>query len=317
MKKSSKTAVRKKAAAKRSAPRVHRGVQTGPVIGILGGSGLYGMEGLKNTRWRKVASPWGDPSDEILFGQLGEVQLAFLPRHGRGHRISPSAINYRANIDALKRAGVTDILSISACGSLREDMAPGDFVIVDQFIDRTFAREKSFFGTGLVAHVSMAHPVCGRLGDALETAARDAKLRVHRGGTYLAMEGPQFSSQAESELYRSWGCSVIGMTNMPEAKLAREAEICYATVAMVTDYDCWHPGHDAVDVAAVIRVLLDNAAKGQELVRRVAPILADRPHVCPKGCDRALDNALITAPEARDKKLMKKLDAVAGRVLKA
>lgn len=303
---------------KARAPAVNRGAAAaGPVIGILGGSGLYSMAGLEKTRWRRVASPWGAPSDELLFGEYQGIRLVFLPRHGRGHRISPSEINYRANIDALKRAGVTDILSISACGSLREDMKPGDFVIVDQFIDRSFARPKSFFGTGMVAHVSMAHPVCGRLGDALEAAARKARIPVHRRGTYLTMEGPQFSTQAESHLYRQWGCSVIGMTNMPEAKLAREAEICYATVAMVTDYDCWHPDHDAVDVASVIRVLLDNAEKAQALVRGVLPLLAERPHLCPQGCDHALDNALITAPEARDKKLLKKLDAVAGRVLKA
>ncbi len=216
------------------------------MLGIIGGSGVYNIDGLENTRWVKAESPFGEASDEVLIGELpignSERQsIAFLPRHGRGHRIPPSAINFHANIDALKRLGVTDIVSVSAVGSLREDLAPGTFVIVDQFIDRTFAREKSFFGSGLVAHVSMARPVCGRLGDHLHAAAQQTGIPVVRGGTYLVMEGPQFSSLAESEMYRSWGCDVIGMTNMPEAKLAREAEICYATVAMVTDYDCWHP----------------------------------------------------------------------------
>jgi len=215
-----------------------------PAIGIIGGSGVYDIDGLVNTRWEKVATPFGEPSDELLFGELGGQRLVFLPRHGRGHQIPPSEINFRANIDVLKRAGVTDVISVSAVGSLREHLAPGTFVIVDQFIDRTFARVKSFFGKGLVAHVSMAHPVCGRLGDRIEAAAAEAKIKAVRGGTYLVMEGPQFSSLAESELYRTWNCDVIGMTNMPEAKLAREAEMCYATVAMVTDYDCWHPNHD-------------------------------------------------------------------------
>ncbi len=287
-----------------------------PVIGIIGGSGVYDIDGLAEAEWRHVASPFGQPSDDLLFGKLGDAQLVFLPRHGRGHGQSPSTINYRANIDALKRAGCTDILSISACGSLREELAPGTFVLIDQFIDRTFAREKSFFGEGLVAHVSMAHPVCPRLGNALEAAATSLGLTHVRGGTYLTMEGPQFSSLAESELYRSWGCSVIGMTNMPEAKLAREAEICYATVAMVTDYDCWHPDHEAVDVAAVIKVLGDNAGNARDLVRHTAPTLAGRREVCRAGCDRALDHAMITAPEARDPALNKVLDAVAGRVLK-
>ena len=254
-----------------------------PVIGIIGGSGVYDIDGLTEAEWRHVDSPFGRPSDDLLFGKLGDSQLVFLPRHGRGHGQSPSTINYRANIDALKRAGCTDILSISACGSLREELAPGTFVLIDQFIDRTFAREKSFFGAGMVAHVSMAHPVCPRLGDALEAAATSLGLAHVRGGTYLTMEGPQFSSLAESELYRSWGCSVIGMTNMPEAKLAREAEICYATVAMVTDYDCWHPDHEAVDVAAVIKVLGDNADNARELVRHTAPALAGGPPVAARG----------------------------------
>jgi len=292
------------------------GDQAKPVIGVLGGSGVYDIDGLTNTRWEKIESPFGDPSDELLFGELDGAQLVFLPRHGRGHKHSPTTVNYRANIDALKRAGVTDIVSVSAVGSFREELPPGTFVVVDQFIDRTFAREKSFFGTGLVAHVSVAHPVCARLGDAVEAAATSLDINVVRGGTYLAMEGPQFSSLAESELYRSWNCDVIGMTNMPEAKLAREAEICYATVAMVTDYDCWHPDHDNVEVADIIRVLLNNADNARSLVKQVAPGLAsDRPETCPHGCDRALEMALITQPEARDPAVAAKLDAVAGRVL--
>ena len=237
--------------------------QVGPVIGIIGGSGLYDIDGLEEKTWRVVETPWGAASDALLFGTLGDVRCVFLPRHGRGHPLSPTHLNYRANIDALKRAGVTDVLSLSAVGSLKAELPPGHFVIVDQFIDRSFAREKSFFGEGVVAHVSMAHPVCARLGDALDGACRDLGLPVTRGGTYLVMEGPQFSTKAESELYRSWGCSVIGMTNMPEAKLAREAELCYATVAMVTDYDCWHPDHDHVTVDAVVRVLLENADKAR------------------------------------------------------
>ena len=286
-----------------------------PVLGIVGGSGVYDIEGLSNKRWQRVASPFGEASDELLLGELGGQQLVFLPRHGRGHRIPPSEINYRANIDVLKRVGVTDLISVSAVGSLREDLPPGMFVIVDQFIDRTFAREKSFFGTGLVAHVSMAHPVCRRLGDHLEAATRSAGIKAVRGGTYLVMEGPQFSSLAESKLYRSWGCDVIGMTNMPEAKLAREAEICYASVAMVTDFDCWHPDHDHVTVDAIIKVLLANADKARSLVKTVAPaLLADTcAPTCP--CRSALQHALITAPEARDPKLVQRLDAVAGRLL--
>ena len=285
------------------------------VIGVIGGSGVYEIDGLTETEWRTVQSPFGQPSDQLLFGRLGDQQLVFLPRHGRGHRHSPSTINYRANIDALKRAGCTDVISISACGSFREDLPPGTFVLIDQFIDRTFAREKSFFGEGLVAHVSVAHPVCTRLGDALEAAAAALEIPHARGGIYLAMEGPQFSSLAESELYRSWGCAVIGMTNMPEAKLAREAELCYATVAMVTDFDCWHPDHGHVQVADVIKVLLANADNARALVRQAAASLHDRPPACPAGCDRALEFALITTPEARDNAMAAKLDAVAGRVL--
>jgi 5'-methylthioadenosine phosphorylase len=285
------------------------------MLGVIGGSGVYNIEGLRGTKWTKVESPFGQPSDEVLVGELDDQRVAFLPRHGRGHRLPPSGINFRANIDALKRLGVTDIVSVSAVGSLREHLAPGMFVIVDQFIDRTFAREKSFFGEGLVAHVSMAHPVCKRLGDHLQGAADDAGLNAVRGGTYLVMEGPQFSSYAESELYRGWNCDVIGMTNMPEAKLAREAEICYATVAMVTDYDCWHPGHDNVTVDAVIKVLLANAEGARTLVRKVAPRLHHDMAATQCSCRSALEHALITAPEARDPRVAQRLSAVAGRVL--
>jgi 5'-methylthioadenosine phosphorylase len=246
---------------------------------------------------------------------LNGQKMVFLPRHGRGHLIPPTDINFRANIDSLKRAGVTDVISVSAVGSLREHLRPGMFVIVDQFIDRTFARAKSFFGTGLVAHVSMAHPVCGRLGDHIEAAAREAGIEVARGGTYLVMEGPQFSSLAESELYRSWNCDVIGMTNMPEAKLAREAELCYATVAMVTDFDCWHPNHDAVNVDAIIKVLFANADKARSMVKKVALHLRDDDKATTCGCRSALEYALITAPDARDPEMVKRLDAVAGRLL--
>ncbi len=287
-----------------------------PTLGVLGGSGIYEIDGLENVEWRKVETPWGEASDELLFGSLEGVQMVFLPRHGRGHRLSPSSINYRANIDALKRAGVTDLISLSAVGSFRDELAPGHFVIVDQFIDRTFAREKSFFGTGLVAHVSVAHPTNSRLADWCEEACRSEGITVHRGGTYLAMEGPQFSTLAESNLYRQWGCDVIGMTNMPEAKLAREAEIPYCTVAMVTDYDCWHPDHDNVEVDALIRVLMTNADKARTLVKQVAPRMKERPAVCPSGDDRALEVALITAPEKRDPEFLKKFDAIAGRLLK-
>src|SRR5688572_17266847 len=285
------------------------------ILGILGGSGVYEIDGLEHTRWEKIQTPWGDPSDALLFGDLGGQKLVFLPRHGRGHRRSPTTVNYRANIDALKRAGVTDIIALSACGSLREDLPPGTFVIIDQLIDRTFEREKTFFSTGMVAHVSMAHPVCNRLGDALEKAAKELRIPHHRKGTYITMEGPQFSTLAESKLYRSWGMDVIGMTNAPEAKLAREAELCYATVAMVTDFDCWHPDHEVVEVAAVIKVLIENAGHARDLVRNVARRLRDRPSACPHGCDRALEHALITAPDARDPKVLEKLDAVMKRVL--
>jgi 5'-methylthioadenosine phosphorylase len=288
----------------------------GPVIGIIGGSGLDRIDGLGDVEWRRVDSPFGATSDEFCFGRLAGHRVVFLPRHGRGHVLPPSEIPFRANIDALKRCGVTDIVSLSAVGSLREDLAPGDFVVIDQFIDRTFARAKSFFGRGCVAHVSMAHPVCGRVGDAIAQAAPAAGLALKRGGTYLVMEGPQFSTLAESELYRSWGCDVIGMTNMPEAKLAREAEICYATVAMVTDYDCWHPGHDAVTVEMIVSVLQANADKARALIKSLVPLLAAHEGPCRQGCRHALDHALITAPGARDPALLARLDAVAGRVLR-
>jgi 5'-methylthioadenosine phosphorylase len=289
---------------------------SGRVIGVIGGSGLYRIDGLADLEWRRVESPFGRTSDEFCFGNLDGQKVVFLPRHGRGHQLPPSAINFRANIDALKRVGVTDIVSLSAVGSLREDLAPGDFVVIDQFIDRTFAREKSFFGPGVVAHVSIAHPVCGRIGDAVVAAAPPAGIAAKRGGTYIVMEGPQFSTLAESELYRRWGCDVIGMTNMPEAKLAREAEICYATVAMVTDYDCWHPGHEAVSVEMILAVLNANAAKARALIREVVPLLARHAGPCRQGCDHALQHALITAPEHRDPALLGRLDAVAERVLK-
>ncbi len=285
------------------------------VIGVIGGSGVYAIDGLEGAEWQEVHSPWGAPSDAVLTGRLDGVKMAFLPRHGRGHVHSPSTVPYRANIDVLKRLGVSDIISVSACGSFREEMAPGDFVIVDQFIDRTFAREKSFFGAGCVAHVSVAHPVCARLSAACLAGARASGITVHEGGTYLAMEGPQFSSLAESRLYReNWGCDVIGMTNMPEAKLAREAEICYASVAMVTDYDCWHPEHDNVEVADIVKTLTGNAEKARAMITRL-PALLGAHAPCEKGCDRALEYALITAPEARDAALVARLDAVAGRVL--
>lgn len=286
------------------------------MIGIIGGSGLYQIDGLEGSSWVRVKSPWGKPSDDVLVGRLGGVPMAFLPRHGRGHVHSPTDVNYRANIDALKRLGCTDLVAVSAVGSLRQDYRPGDFVIVDQYIDRTVAREKSFFGSGCVAHVGFAHPVCPRLSDACTDAARAAGVTVHRGATYVAMEGPQFSTLAESRMYRSWGADLIGMTAMPEAKLAREAELCYANVAMVTDYDCWHPAHDAVDVSAVIRTLTANAGHARDMVARLPVLLGASRAPCPHGCDRALDMAIMTAPDRRDPDLVEKLDAVAGRLLK-
>ena len=286
------------------------------VIGIIGGSGVYDIEGLEDARWERIETPWGEPSDAVLKGRLDGIDMVFLPRHGRGHVHSPGSVPYRANIDALKRAGVTDVISVSAVGSFREEMAPGDFVIIDQFIDRTFDREKSFFGPGCVAHVSAANPTCPRLSAACLTAAREAGVTVHEGGTYLAMEGPQFSTLAESKMYReSWGCDVIGMTNMPEAKLAREAELCYASIAMVTDYDSWHPDHGEVDVSAILATLTANASNARATVAGLPRLLGAEREPCPHGCDRALDFAIITAPEARDPALLAKLDAVAGRVL--
>jgi 5'-methylthioadenosine phosphorylase len=287
-------------------------------LGVIGGSGLYQIAGLEGGRWETIASPWGAPSDQVYRGRMHGIELVFLPRHGRGHRLGPTQVNYRANIDVLKRAGCTDLLSISACGSLKESMAPGDFVIVDQFIDRTFAREKSFFGEGIAAHVSMAHPVSSRLAGMAGDEAEALGVKVHRGGTYLVMEGPQFSSLAESKLYRSWGCAVIGMTNMPEAKLAREAELPYATVAMVTDYDCWREEVEAVSVTDVLQVLHANAGRAGDLVRRIARRLGGAPRTPdPDGIDTCLDHAIITAPDARSPALLARLDAVAGRALRA
>ena len=288
---------------------------TPPVIGVIGGSGVYEIDGLTNTEWRQVVSPFGMPSDELLFGELDGQQIVFLPRHGRGHQVPPSGLNFRANIDAMKRAGVTEIISISAVGSLKEEYAPGHFVLVDQFIDRTFARQKTFFEEGCVAHVSLADPVCSRLGDHISGALSDTGIEYTRGGTYMVMEGPQFSTRAESNLYRSWGCDVIGMTNMPEAKLAREAEMCYATVAMVTDYDCWHEEHDDVTVEAVIKTVHDNADKARAMIKSVIPSLSGRTESCDVGCHTALDFAVITPPDARDPDAAAKLDAVAHRVL--
>src|SRR5437667_4549727 len=290
---------------------------TKSVLGIIGGSGIYDLPGLEKVRKKTVKSPWGEPSAALRVGEIAGLPVVFLSRHDKGHRLSPSDINYRANIDVLKRAGVTDLVSLSACGSFKEELAPGTFVLIDQFVDRTQKRESSFFGKGCVAHVSMAHPVSPRLRIHIAAAAEAEGIAVVRGGTYVCMEGPQFSTYAESMSYKTLGYSVIGMTNMPEAKLAREAEICYATVAMVTDFDCWHPDHDAVTVQDIIRVLTSNADKAKALVARLAKDFPREHEPCPIGSDRALDTALITAPEARDKTLLRKLDAVAGRVLKA
>jgi 5'-methylthioadenosine phosphorylase len=288
---------------------------TKAVLGIIGGSGIYDLPGLEKAREVRVKSPWGEPSNPLRAGEIDGLPVVFLSRHEPGHRLSPSDINYRANIDALKRMGVTDLVSLSACGSFKEELPPGTFVLVDQFVDRTHKRESSFFGKGLVAHVSMAHPVSPRLRARLGEAALKEGIEPQFDGTYVCMEGPQFSSYAESMTYKQLGYSVIGMTNMPEAKLAREAEICYATVAMVTDFDCWHPGHDAVTVQDIIKVLMDNADRAKRLVSRLAREFPREHEPCPIGSDRALDTALITAPEARDPELIAKLDAVAGRVL--
>lgn len=288
---------------------------TKAVLGIIGGSGLYDLPGLESKRIEAVASPWGQPSSPLHFGEIAGLPIVFLPRHGKGHTIPPSAINYRANIDVMKRAGVTDLVSVSACGSFREELAPGAFVIVDQFIDRTVGRQSSFFGEGCVAHVAMGDPVSPGLADRVEAATKAAGAKYQRGGTYLVMEGPQFSTRAESNLYRSWGCSVIGMTNLPEAKLAREAEICYAVVAMVTDYDCWHEDYTDVDITDIIRVMKQNSEMAGKLVAQLARDFPREHEPCPIGSDRALEHAIITAPEARDPELLRKLDAVAGRVL--
>lgn len=286
-----------------------------PVIGVMGGSGVYDIDALENKRWVRATSPFGEPSDELLTGEIEGVPMVFLPRHGRGHRISPTEINFRANIDAMKRAGVTDLLSVSAVGSLREDLSPGTFVIVDQFIDRTVFRERSFFGTGLVAHVPMAHPVCSRLGKHVAAAGATVNVPVVDGGTYVVIEGPQFSTIAESELYRSWGADVIGMTNMPEARLAREAELCYASVAMVTDFDCWHPEHESVTVDAIVRCLLANADNARALVAAAAPLAHGDTKAATCACRTTLDHAIVTAPHARDAGVAARLDAVAGRIL--
>jgi 5'-methylthioadenosine phosphorylase len=286
------------------------------MLGIVGGTGLYDLEGLTHQEWRRIDSPFGKPSDELLFGRLGDQPIVFLPRHGRGHRIPPHEINFLANIDALKRAGATALLSVSAVGSLRAELPPGTFVIVDQFIDRTLRRPKTFFGTGLVAHVSMAHPTCRRMVDEVTLAADQLGLAHQKGGAYLVMEGPQFSSLAESRMHIGMGCDVIGMTNMPEAKLAREAELCYATVAMVTDFDCWHPDHDHVQVSHVIEVMHANSANAKKLVQHVIPRVAAMSTPCPFGCDRALEQAILTAPAARDPEMVQRLSAVAGRVLR-
>ena len=290
---------------------------TAPLLAIVGGSGLYELPGLTDTRWETVSTPWGEPSDAIFRGRLGDAELAFLPRHGRGHRIPPGEVNYRANIAALKQIGATDVLSLSAVGGLRADLPPGTFVVVDQFIDRTVGRASSFFGTGLVAHVSMAHPVCSRLGRHVLAALSRQGVPHADGGTYLAMEGPQFSTLAESRLYRSWNASVIGMTNLPEAKLAREAELCYASVSMVTDFDCWHPGHEAVTVDAIVQVLLGNAQAAGTLVAGLAGTVHADPQAAACACRRALQHALITAPAARDPAMVEKLRVIAGRVLGA
>ena len=289
---------------------------TKAVLGVIGGSGIYDLPGLGNVREERIASPWGEPSGALRISEIAGLPVVFLSRHDKGHRLSPSDINYRANIDVLKRAGVTDLVSLSACGSFKEELPPGMFVLVDQFVDRTHKRESSFFGKGCVAHVSMAHPVSPRLRIHLAAAAEAEDIAIARAGTYVCMEGPQFSTYAESMTYKNLGYSVIGMTNMPEAKLAREAEICYATVAMVTDFDCWHPDHDAVTVQDIIRVLASNADKAKNLVARLARIFPREHEPCPIGSDRALETALITAPEARDPELLKKLDAVAGRILR-
>jgi 5'-methylthioadenosine phosphorylase len=284
------------------------------ILGIIGGSGLYDIEELKNKKWVKVESAFGTPSDEILFAELDGLQIRFLPRHGRGHVLSPSEINYKANIEALKSIGVTEIISMSAVGSLREDFVPGDFVLVDQFVDRTHSRASTFFQNGLVAHVSMAHPVCSRNGRHILEAAKHESIKIHKKGTYIVMEGPQFSTQAESEIYRKWECDVIGMTNMPEAKLAREAEICYTSVAMITDFDCWHPNHDNVTVDAIIKVLTENATNAKKLIKRFVPFIINDNYSETCTCKKALDNAIITSPGMRNKEVGDKLSSILTRL---
>ncbi len=287
------------------------------ILGIIGGSGLYDIPCLVDTCWEPVSSPFGAPSDSLLIGRLDGQKVVFLPRHGRAHTVAPGTINYLANMDAMKRVGVTDLVSLSACGSLREDITPGSFVRIDQYVDRTSGRSSSFFGNGLVAHVSMAEPVCGRLNDWIDGAAETVGIKLHQGCVYIAVNGPQFSTKAESHLYRSWGCDVVGMTNMPEARLAREAEICYASIAMVTDYDCWHEGHDYVQVNDIIAVMNQNAAQAAALVGVLAGTIENNRNACAHGCDRVLDKAIITSPEHRDPAMVEKLQAVAGRVLGA
>jgi 5'-methylthioadenosine phosphorylase len=284
------------------------------ILGIIGGSGLYDIEGLKNKKWVKVDSVFGAPSDQIMFAELDGLEIRFLPRHGRGHVLIPSDINYKANIEALKSIGVTEIISISAVGSLREDFVPGDFVLVDQFVDRTHKRQSTFFQNGLVAHVSMAHPVCSRNGNHIIEAAKNKKIKIHKSGTYLVMEGSQFSTKAESEIYRKWGCDIIGMTNMPEAKLAREAEICYTSVAMVTDFDCWHPNHDNVSVDAIIKILNENAENAKKLIKGFIPILLNDNNANSCICKKSLDNSIITSPEMRSHAVMSKLKSILSRL---
>ena len=284
-------------------------------LGIIGGSGLYDLKTLEKTEWIDVTTPWGEPSDQILSGEINGLQIYFLPRHGRGHYHSPSTVPYKQNIYALKKLGVTDILSVSASGSLREDLAPGDFVLVDQFIDRTYLRDKSFFGKGCVAHVSLAHPTCDKFSDIILKIGKKLNIKIESGGTYMTMEGPQFSTLAESKLYKdNWKCDVIGMTNMPEAKLAKEAEICYVSLSMVTDFDCWHPDHDSVEVSDIIKTLTENSSKAQKIIEALPDFLKSDRNLCGLGCNNALDNAIITAPEKRDKNLIQKLDVILERI---
>ena len=286
-------------------------------VGIIGGSGLYDLKSLQNTKWIDVSTPWGDPSDQILSGEINNLQIYFLPRHGRGHYHSPSTVPYKQNIYALKKLGVTNILSVSACGSLKEDLAPGDFVLVDQFIDRTYLREKSFFGKGCVAHVSLAHPTCNNFSKIIFEIGKKLEIKIQLGGTYMTMEGPQFSTLAESKLYKdNWKCDVIGMTNMPEAKLAKEAEICYTSLSMVTDFDCWHPNHDSVEVSDIIETLTNNSSKAQRIIETLPEFLKSNKDICSLGCNNALDNAIITAPEKRDPKVLKTLDVLLQRLNK-